>query len=713
LAVLIGGWKVLIWGLHVIDIAILFSFLIAILLIGVWVSRGVKGESDFYLSGRKMGRTLQFFLNFGNSTDTTGAVVMASEVYRQGVGGIWLSLQTLFITPFFWFTQAYLRRARVTTMADLFLERFGSKAVASAYAGFNIYVVLLLLGMGSRTGFEVTSAMVVKEPADYTQTEREGIDSFNEYVSLANQKQAGTLPTEKRGRFEELDSRNRRGELKSFVSYITPLPFYICYCTIVAIYIMLGGLKAAAITDAVQGILILIMSIMLIPLGLHHIGGVHALHQIVPAYKFQLFGTIASSEYTWYSIFAITLGSLIQILGLAHNMAVAGSAKDEDTARIGIIVGGFTKRLVLIAWMFCGLIAVAMLSGRLSEPDQAWGQLSRELLMPGLMGLMLSGMLLGHMPSVGLSSVAVSGLVTINIYEPLFPGRSQKHYLRVGQLIIGLVLATSIIIAIAGTSVASLAKTLITFNIFPGAMVFLVVFWRRLTSPAILISLAIWVVLMGACPLVVPAVDAFRRAPNLLLTTAETVTTASAPATAADVAARKATAIGQGIPKQHVIAPSACFFESVARIDPRDPNSGFEGVGRFYSENYLLHLAGVPLQNFTAAGLVASRWFTDALFPFVLLIAFSLITKKTTGEHVDRFYVKFKTPVGKTPEEEAIEVKLSFDQPGRFDNQKLFPNTNWEFGRWEKKDWIGFSTCWVVVGLIIGVLYVVVRIGAN
>ena len=402
----------LIWGLHVIDIAILVGFLIAILMIGVWVSRGVKGETDFYLSGRKMGRVLQFFLNFGSSTDPTGAVVMASEVFRQGVGGIWLSLQTLFITPFYWFTQAYLRRARVTTMADLFLERFGSKAVASAYAGFNIYVVLLLLGMGSRTAFEVTSAMIVKSPTDYTEIESRGIDSFNEYSQLRNQQQAGTLPVEKQGRFEELDNLNRRGQLKSFVSYITPLPFYICYCAIVAFYIMLGGLKAAAITDAVQGILILIMSIILIPLGLHRIGGLHALHTVVPAYRFQLFGTLASSEYTWFSIFAITLGSLIQVLGLSHNMAVAGSARDEDTARVGIIAGGFAKRLVLIAWMFCGLLAIGLLTGRLAEPDQAWGQLSRELLMPGLMGLMLSGMLLGHMPSVGLSSVAVSGLVT-------------------------------------------------------------------------------------------------------------------------------------------------------------------------------------------------------------------------------------------------------------------------------------------------------------
>jgi hypothetical protein len=95
-----------------------------------------------------------------------------------------------------------------------------------------------------------------------------------------------------------------------------------------------------------------------------------------------------------------------------------------------------------------------------------------------------------------------------------------------------------------------------------------------------------------------------------------------------------------------------------------------------------------------------------------MLIFFSLLTKKTTGTNVDRFYVKMKTPVGRTPDEESAEVKESFDQPNRYDGRKLFPRSNWEFTKWEKKDVIGFSTCWVVVGSIIGFLYLVLRIGA-
>ncbi len=161
-----------VWGLHVIDVAILASFLLAILGVGFKVSRGGKKQTDFYLGGRSLGKALQFFLNFGNATDSNGAVLMASEVYRQGVGGVWLSLQTLFITPFFWFTQPWYRRARVITMADLFVDRFDSKAVAFAYAAFNICIALLLLGVGNRSSYEVAAAMLVKPEADWTQQDR-------------------------------------------------------------------------------------------------------------------------------------------------------------------------------------------------------------------------------------------------------------------------------------------------------------------------------------------------------------------------------------------------------------------------------------------------------------------------------------------------------------------------------------------------------------
>ena len=60
----------------------------------------------------------------------------ASLVYQNGVSGVWLSLQTLFMPLFFWFMNAWFRRVRLVTVADLFEDRFGTRTLARFYAQF-------------------------------------------------------------------------------------------------------------------------------------------------------------------------------------------------------------------------------------------------------------------------------------------------------------------------------------------------------------------------------------------------------------------------------------------------------------------------------------------------------------------------------------------------------------------------------------------------
>jgi Na+/proline symporter len=687
------------WGLHIVDVGILVTFLIVILGVGIRVSRGVKSEGDFYVGGRSLGKLLQFFLNFGNSTDSTGAVSISREVYRQGAGGVWIGLQTLFITPFFWFTQPWYRRARVVTMADLFVDRFNSKGLALAYSLFNIGIALVTMGYGNVATYKATAAMMVKDPSVYTAEEKKSVDNYYEYDALRKQFTAGTLPKENLERYQALDSMAKRGQLASFISYIKPLPFYVVYSAVIAIYIILGGLKAAAITDAVQGLLIIVMSFMLIPIGLHYVGGFSGLHAKVPEVKFWLFGTPATSDYTWYSIFAIFFASFIQIIGLMHNMSSGGSATNEDTARFGMITGGFTKRFVIIMWMLCGLLAIAVLQGNISDPDNAWGQLSKELLGPGTMGLMLSGMVLGHMPSVGVAAVAVSGLATRNIYEPLVRGRSPQHYLRVGQWAVALVLIMAIVFSMFFDNLLQMVTFMITFNTYFGAVVFLIFFWRRLTPAAILVGLVVWVLLIGVLPWVLPA--SARRSSTLLLET---------PVRQNEVTVD----VQQGHPikRSVVVPPSAVFFENIARIDPLDVTSAREGRGRFNVETYVLHLIGVPVQNFTSAGLVTARWLFDGLFPFVMLVVFSFVTPKSDPLRAGRFYAKMKTPVAPTPELDREEVRISGERPDRFDHEKLLPGTSWEFTKWTRKDVYGFFGCWAIVGLILLLLWGILRVGS-
>src|SRR5208282_2395092 len=199
----------MVWGLNVWDVAILAGFLVSILTVGFVVSRSVHKEADFYLGGRKLGRLLQFFLNFGNSTDASGAVTISTAVYKTGASGIWANgLQTLFITPFFWFTQPWWRRARLITMGDLFVDRFNSKSLACAYAAFNIFMALYTMGMSNFISYQVAQAMMVKPESEYTQRDRQKIADYQEYQELKTKLEGGQIDIGNSERFRNLNEQD-------------------------------------------------------------------------------------------------------------------------------------------------------------------------------------------------------------------------------------------------------------------------------------------------------------------------------------------------------------------------------------------------------------------------------------------------------------------------------------------------------------------------
>jgi SSS family solute:Na+ symporter len=704
-------------GLNIIDLIVVIAFLLGVIGLGWWASRGVKEEKDFYLGGRKLGRTLQFFLSFGNMTDSSGAPTTSAEVFRQGAGGTWISLQTLFITPFYWFSANWFRRVRVTTMADMFVERLNSKGLALAYVLFNIYVSLLLLAFGNVVSYKVASAMMVKPASDYSPAEQHRVAEYNEYAALKSAYTAQTLGPEKRQRYEQLDSMVKLGQINSFVSAVTPFQFYFFYTLIVAVYIGLGGLKAAAVTDALQGLLTFVFTLIMIPLGLARIGGFHAMHQAVPEFMFRLFGTVTASDYAWYSIAAIAFTSMVQIFGTVTQMSMAGSATNENAARFGLITGAFTKRLVIIAWTLCGLIAVALFPGGLADPENSWGVMAKTLLAPGLMGLMFSGMLLGHMPTVGSNAIAVAGLIARNIYEPLVKGKTEAHYLKVGQVMLVVTLAASLCFSMLFSGAVKLITEVITFNVFFGAVILLIFFWRRLSAPAIWASLAFWIVFIGIAPSVVPEFQGIRRNATLTQVTDARSISAFIGATQDDVTKGLATKVGAAIQKSIKVPPVSIYFDTVAHANPQDPTSPMEGVGRFQVETYLLHLIGVPVRQFNKAGILTARWGVDGILPFLMLIVFSYLLpgrKLTVADQhrIDGFFAKLKTPVAPTPAEDELEVAASYENPHRFDHRKLFPGSTWEFSKWRGIDYVGFLGCWGIVGLIIGFLLMILNLGA-
>ena len=120
---------------------------------------------------------------------------------------------------------------------------------------------------------------------------------------------------------------------------------------------------------------------------------------------------------------------------------------------------------------------------------------------------------------------------------------------------------------------------------------------------------------------------------------------------------------------------------------------------------------GIDFTSWSKPQLTATRFFFDALFPFLILFLLSFITKPEDKNHLDRFYAKMYTPVQPTAEEEEKALKTAWNNPGMYDHKKLFKKSNWEMLKPGRIDYIGFFGSWGLVGIIVFILWLVVTIG--
>ncbi len=701
------------FGLHWIDALIIVIYIFAVLGIGKVLAHGVKGQGDFFLGGRSLGKWFQFFLSFGSMADPGQATTTSSSVYRQGAGGAWLALITLFLTPYYWFTAVWFRRVRLTTMADLFEDRFGRRFLATLYAITTIMMAIVSIAGGNVVALKTLQPLMVKEPAIYSVAEQRMVDDYRDFTELRKERAVVPLAEAKAARYDVLKNYYNRGELQPYVTYLQPVIFYLVSSALVAVFVMLGGLKASAVVDALQAVLVILISVILIPFGLVKLGGAGVLHQKVPDVMFNLFGGGGMSEYTWYSIGALLLVQFVGIVGSQGGMTIAGSAKNEMAARLGAVSGGFSKRFVTIAWAYCGLIAFALFGPSLSDPDQVWGLLTRSLLPVGLIGVMIIGILGGKLALLGGQSVVLSGLVVKNLYEPLFTGKSEEHYMFIARLTVPVVLALGIAVGLYLNSVIALLKFAIVLLVIWGVPITLIFLWRGLTETAVRIQVVATVILVALIPWAVPNIPALAQSASLTLMTREQVVTVETRATAEDVAAGRARTAGELFRQTQRTEPvSAYFEEGVVRLDPKDPASPRTGRGLFRPEVWLIVLLGADVAGFNGAQLMTTRYVLDALIPLLILLVASRLTKPTDPIRLARFHVRMKTPVAATLDEDAKEVEASYANPARFDHTKLFPKSNWEFTRWDRQDMLGFLGCCGLVGFILIFFKAVLVIGS-
>ncbi len=697
-------------GLHVLDFAIVLVFILIVLGLGWRASRKTKTTEDFYIAGRRLGKFYQFFLNLGTSTNADQAIIVSREVYRQGIGGMWIQYLVLFLTPFYWFTTAFFRRVRLVTIGDFFTERFKSRFLGGAFAVFTLFMAFLGNGVGYMVAAKTMMALTPKPVEKYTVQEKQSVDLFHEYQALRAKTEKAELAPADEARLTELGERQKKGELKAFISYTDSVMIYLVYTVIVAVYTMMGGFLAAAITDVIQGFLLTAFSLMLIPIALTRVGGFAGLHATVPDFMFRLFGSSATSEYAWYTILAMALANLVSIIAVASGMQTAGSAKNEMTARVGMIGGMFFKRFIMIFWALTGLLAIALYSGRLHDPDLIWGHMTMDLLFPGAIGLMMAGILSAKMSSLAGSSVAYSALFIRNLYQPFVKPKSDRHLINVGRVAIGVTLLGGVGVALFIGNLLDLFKYFISLPAIFGAAIWLGFLWRRVTKTAVIAQVFVCFTIYALVPNVFQSLEWARTRQGFLRETRPRVVMITTQALREDVAAGRAAKVGEVIRKEHASPPEGIFYEKVARRDATNPASPRIGIGRFHAELWVVSWFGVDFSAFSKAQLSAVRFGFDALFPFVLLFLLSAFTRPVPKADLDRFFARVHTPVQPTPEEEERALRHAVEHYEEVEKRKLRPGSNWEIMKPKLIDVLGFGGCWLLVGVVILLLWLMVNI---
>ena len=142
-------------------------------------------------------------------------------------------------------------------------------------------------------------------------------------------------------------------------------------------------------------------------------------------------------------------------------------------------------------------------------------------------------------------------------------------------------------------------------------------------------------------------------------------------------------------------------------------NQTLEGSGYIYLELLLLDKLGFDLSKNPYALNESIRLLIRLFIPFLLLIIGSLAFKINQEQLIVPFYTKMRLPVNESGRvaDEAMLAKalVNFEQTK---SALVFPNSNWEFYKWNRQDTVGFLLAWGMVILVLILLYFAVNLGA-
>jgi Na+/proline symporter len=385
--------------------------------IGAWVSRRIRTESDYILAGRKLGGGLVAFSVFATFFGAEAIVASGGAVYENGLAGALadpFSYALGIILVGLFFAGALWSRG-VTTFADLFRQRYSQ--------GVERLVVLVLL-----PGSVFWAAAQIR--------------AFGQV----------------------LDANSGMG-LRSAIVLASLL---------VAVYSVVGGLLADAVTDTIQGLVVLVGLVILGAIVASQTGGVSAVVAQTDPARLVLVDVEDGVLGTLEKMAVPICGTIVAVELISRYLG----ARSAQVATSGTVVAGFVYVVVGIIPVFLGL-AGAQLIPNVPEAEQTVAKLA-EVYLPGLLYISFVGAIISANLSVVHSALhAPAAQLSHNIVVRLVVGLGDAGKLWVARLT---VLALSVVAFVLSFTSGGIHDLIENASAFGSAGVFVVTVFALFTS---------------------------------------------------------------------------------------------------------------------------------------------------------------------------------------------------------------------------------------
>lgn len=263
-----------------------------------------------------------------------------------------------------------------------------------------------------------------------------------------------------------------------------------------AAYSLYGGLKAVALTDIIQVVLLVCGGVLITTIALNQVGGGDAVRGFATlAAEFpERFDMILSRDNPQYANLP-GIGVLLGGMWVMHfsywgfNQYIiqrALAAKSVGEAQKGIMFAASLKIIMPFIIVLPGIAAVALAPG-LEKPDQAYPEMMK-LVPDGVRGLIFAALIAAIVSSLGSMMNSISTIFTIDLFRPLFgQAKTERQLVAVGRITSLTALVIAVFAArplLAGAEQVFQVIQEYTGFFTPGVVVIFVLgmFWKRATE---------------------------------------------------------------------------------------------------------------------------------------------------------------------------------------------------------------------------------------